>query len=183
MKHIVFLIFWRTFDWLIGEFDKPRAEAFMSDITIRPLEKDEYNAALNLVLHVFMRFQSDSFTPEGVDTFRRFVDPVHMLPLIECGIMFFRGAFDEGRLVGVIATRGFPHISLLFVNPSDHRRGIATLLVQDIVSIAKEKAFTAVSVNASSYAIPFYRRLGFVSLDTEKVENGIRFTPMTLNIG
>ena len=154
----------------------------MSDVTIRSLDPDEYNTALELVLHVFMRFQADAFLSEGVETFRRFVEPGHMLPLIHSGIMFFRGAFDDGRLVGVIATRGFAHISLLFVHPSDHRRGIATLLVEEIMRVAKEKAFTEVSVNASSYAIPFYRRLGFVEQDIEKEEDGIRYTPMALQI-
>lgn len=38
------------------------------------------------------------------------------------------------------------------------------------------------TVNASPYAIPVYRKLGFIDIDVEQVINGIRFTPMVYEI-
>ena len=38
--------------------------------------------------------------------------------------------------------------------------------------------FFAITVNSSPYAVPVYRKLGFVETDTEQLADGMRYTPM-----
>ncbi|MBU9737013.1 GNAT family N-acetyltransferase [Diplocloster agilis] len=37
-------------------------------------------------------------------------------------------------------------------------------------------------LNSSPYAVPIYKKLGFRNTDTEQLMNGIRYTPMKINI-
>lgn len=46
----------------------------------------------------------------------------------------------------------------------------------------KECHADKMTVNSSSYAISIYHKLGFYDSDKEQVVNGLRFTPMTIEI-
>ena len=138
---------------------------------IRLLEPDETPLALALAWRVFQRFEAPEYSPQGVETFRQIVqDPAFALR-IRC-----YGAFAEGALVGMIATRSEgAHIALFFVEEAYHRRGIGRRL---FAAALRDAPGDAVTVNASPYAVPVYARLGFVALDAELVRDGIRYTPM-----
>lgn len=45
-----------------------------------------------------------------------------------------------------------------------------------------EKGGTELTVHASPYGVEAHRRIGLFSLDTEREENGIRYTPMLCRI-
>ena len=59
------------------------------------------------------------------------------------------GAYDNGSLVGVIATR-----------------------------ILRNSLAETITVHSSPYAVEIYHQLGFTAADGEKTEHGIRYTPM-----
>lgn len=90
--------------------------------------------------------------------------------------MEFWGAFEADALTGVIGVKQGKHISVLFVDPAFHRKGIATALVAE----AFWEYQGIVTVNSSPYATPFYHRLGFEDQSAEQVMDGIRFTPMKM---
>ncbi len=75
--------------------------------------------------------------------------------------------------------RNASHISMLFVKKEFHRQGIAKTLLKYMISQTNTNAIT---VNSSPYAVPIYHRLGFVDTDSEKTVDGIRFTPMHLEV-
>ena len=85
--------------------------------------------------------------------------------------------------MGVIALRDGQHISLLFVRGQFHHLGIATKLVDVLVDAvaSMEPEIRAVTVNASPYAVEFYKKVGFKALKEEQKADGIRFTPMRKN--
>lgn len=37
-----------------------------------------------------------------------------------------------------------------------------------------------ITVNSSRYAVPIYEKLGFVKMEEEKEQDGLKFTPMKL---
>ncbi|WP_081998881.1 GNAT family N-acetyltransferase [Robinsoniella peoriensis] len=39
-----------------------------------------------------------------------------------------------------------------------------------------------ITVNSSPFAIPVYHKFGFVDTDTEKVTNGLMYTPMEISL-
>ena len=78
------------------------------------------------------------------------------------------------KIVGMLAGRK-DHINLLFVSGEHHRKGIARKLLNTMIDYYKPSTIT---VNSSPYALEAYKRLGFREICEEKIENGIRFTPM-----
>lgn len=88
-------------------------------------------------------------------------------------------ADDGGAIAGFIGVRQRQHVFHLFVGKPWQGKGLARALWeagrQAAVSTGGAAPFT---VNASTYALAAYRRLGFVATGPMAVKNGIRFTPM-----
>ena len=88
----------------------------------------------------------------------------------------FWGAYDNGKLKGVIATNeNRKHVCCFFVKAKYHRQGIGRKLWEHILINNQNSIIT---VNSSPYAVPVYHKLGFVDTDTEQLTDGIRYTPM-----
>lgn len=139
----------------------------MTEVLIRKLKENETAQALALIWDVFLVFEAPDYTQEGVEEFRKSIHDDGFLSKL---CMY--GAFLRGQMTGVIATRNEGHhIALLFVAGQYHRQGIGTQLFQAVRTVP-------MTVNASPYAVPFYRRLGFQAADTEQSVSGLRFTPM-----
>jgi len=131
--------------------------------------------ALDLALRVFMEFEAPDYNPEGVESFRNYIGNPENTDALE-----IYGAFEEKRLVGMGATRNVgAHISLLFVDPSFHNKGIGKELVMTMV---RDCGASSMTVNSSPYAVEIYKRMGFEPTDVELVSQGIRHTPMKLDI-
>ena len=52
----------------------------------------------------------------------------------------------------------------------------------EIISRLKLNNVNKIKLNSSPYAISFYKKIGFIATDKEKIKNGIRYTPMELII-
>lgn len=143
---------------------------------IRELKSNESREALELIWSVFKEFEAPVFSKEGVDTFYKCIRDTNFL-----GRLNFLGAFDdEDNIIGIIATRNdSTHISLFFVNGKFHRKGIGKKLFMEACKSNKSGKIT---VHSSPYAIGFYHNLGFKDIDNEKVQDGIRYTPMVCNL-
>ena len=76
---------------------------------IRQLRETEMEEALQLVWEVFCAFEAPVYSAQGVEEFRSFLQNRE-----EMAWQQFFGAWEGGRLIGVLATSG-PHISLFFV--------------------------------------------------------------------
>ena len=141
----------------------------MLNLSIKRLNKIETETALNLVWKVFLEYEAPDYTQEGIDEFYKSIHDENYLSMLSV-----YGAFSNGELVGVIATRNNgKHIALFFVEGRYHCQGIGKQLFQ---TVRTDK----MTVNSSPYAVPVYRKLGFESVDTEQSVNGLRFIPMEL---
>lgn len=131
---------------------------------------EERRAAMGLCWRVFLEFEAPDYSPEGVEAFRGYLENPEAISALTV-----YGALEEGRLLGTLAALE-GQIALFFVEPEYHRKGIGRQLFQTILS---EQGGRAIRVNAGPYAVGIYRRLGFFSIDEERVsEDGIRYTPM-----
>lgn len=136
---------------------------------IRKLCHSEIGLALALVWEVFLEFEAPDYSPQGIAEFRSFLDKA------EAGLnLIYYGAWSDAELTGVLAMRD-EHISLLFVRPKYHRRGIAKQL---FLTMLQATPGSAITVNSSPYARRVYERLDFIAQAAEQVKNGIRFIPM-----
>ncbi len=140
-------------------------------VSVRELAQPEWQEALQLAWRVFQAYEAPDYSQEGVEAFRHSLCDAQYLAQLR-----IYGAFVQGELVGVIATRsGGTHIALFFVEGKYHRQGIGRQLFQAALADCPAAQMT---VNSSPYAVEVYHKLGFCDTAAEQVVDGLRFTPM-----
>ena len=138
---------------------------------IRKLATAEYDNAANLSYQVYMECGNNDLTQAGIEAFKRFIYDISLMAELD-----IYGAFDNGRLIGIIGIhREKQHISLFFVQKQYHRQGIGNSLFNYMMEYYK---FTRISVNSSTYAVPFYQSLGFKVVGDKERNKGIVSVPM-----
>lgn len=138
---------------------------------IRQLNNQEYDKATLLSLDVFAKCGTDDFDMDGLETFKKFI---HNKELMNELTVF--GAFDNDELIGIIGTKhNGTHISLFFIHPDYHRKGIGRELFDYAYANQRVEEIT---VNSSSYAVRFYESLGFSTTAEKQETDGLRYTPM-----
>ena len=142
---------------------------------VRRLSGEKIPAAQALCWRVFQKFEAPEYSPEGVAAFRASLDDPERTRRLD-----FYGAFDGDTLVGVLCMRAPRHIADFFVDAAYHRRGIGRRLFEAMRRDYSRQVFT---VNSSPYAVEVYRHLGFVPTDTERLTDGLRYTPMLFTEG
>ena len=141
-----------------------------ASVEVHPLVPSELPEALELVERVFMAFEAPEYSDQGVETFLSFIRDASAVSALT-----FFGAFEEGLVRGVLATRGSSHIALFFVDAAHQNRGIGRALFSAAWAACRADGMT---VNSSPYAVEIYRRLGFEPVSREQIRDGIRYTPM-----
>lgn len=146
------------------------------DYSINEMNLNELKETLNLVKKVFDEFEAPDYSEEGIKTFYEFANYENILKKLDSNLKIFVAKFN-GQIVGMIAIRDLSHIAMLFVDKEYHRKGIAKLLIEKIKPLVH---FEFITVNSSPYAVGFYHKVGFENIEDEKIDSGIRFTPMKL---
>lgn len=145
---------------------------------VKNLQAEQLAEALPLVWEVFCRFEAPEYSEEGITEFKNFLNNEE-----EIGKLDFYGAFDKASdIVGVLAMRKPSHISLFFVKAEYHRQGIGRQLFEKILCDYQPQGIGVFTVNSSHYAVEVYRKLGFKLTGNECITNGIRYTPMKMEI-
>ncbi len=150
---------------------------------IRRLKKNEWDMAMQLAWDTFLVYEAPDYNSEGIKNFHEFVKGDELKNMFMLGEYYTLGAFDENDvIVGILGIRKHWHISLLFVEPALHHQGIATGLLKRAFSDAAEEGIKEMTVFSAPFAIEFYHKLGFTDLDDEKTADGIRYTPMKIEL-
>ena len=89
-------------------------------------------------------------------------------------------AEHKAQLVERVSIININHIALLFVDSEFQRHGIGKRSIYYGIRTCLEKhpGLTAVTVGSTPNSISFCERLGFVKIDEEKDEHGMRFVRM-----
>ena len=150
-----------------------------SDVSYRLMRSGEEREVCALVARVFDRFVAPDFLPTGVEEFYRYAEPNALAERREAGHTVLVAEEGSG-VVGMLELRGLDHIAMLFVEGQG--RGIGKELVARAVQLCSEHApqVRGISVHASRYAVPVYRKMGFQAVGEERTENGITYLPMVL---
>jgi len=139
---------------------------------IEKINAENRAKALAHVLSVFMQYEATDYSEKGIQTFISFINDKEAISRLE-----IYGAFINGEIAGVIATRRYGnHIALFFVDGKYHRQGIGRKLFETAV---KESTEDKITVNSSPYAVEVYKKLGFIPDSDEQLAEGMRYTPMT----
>ena len=142
-------------------------------IEIKQLVNNEKDEALLFAKRIFIESEDESYSKEGIETFCNFVDNKKITKSFKV-----YGAFENNVLKGIIATdRRKRHISLFLVDKVSQGKGIGKELMSVIVN---DNENSYITVNSSRYGVPIYEKLGFVKMEEEKEQDGLKFTPMKL---
>ena len=142
-------------------------------IEIKQLVNNEKDEALLFAKRIFIESENGSYSKEGIETFCNFVDNKKITKLFKV-----YGAFEDNILKGLIATdRRKRHINLFFVDKVSQGKGIGKKLMNIVVNNNENSYIT---VNSSRYGVPVYEKLGFIKMEEEKEQDGLKFTPMKL---
>ncbi|MCR4890573.1 MAG: GNAT family N-acetyltransferase [Lachnospiraceae bacterium] len=146
---------------------------------VRPLRPQEWGEAMQMVWRVFLRFEADEYSLDGVQNFYHFITDDLLYMMYKQGVYRVFAAFEGRKLIGMISIRDGNHISLLFVDEDYHHQGIGRALMRYLCDLlVAEGRETFVTVHSSPYAVDFYHKMGFRDTDGEKKQAGIIFTPM-----
>lgn len=132
----------------------------------RQLGYSDVASASKLIEEVSDQFSRRDFSTQGYLKFKEMVLNEGMIDNLEKGFLYW-GTFEQDLLIGLIAVKPPMHLFNLFVDPSHHKKGVATRLWQHLLSQLKPKSMT---VYSSTYAMDLYHKLGFEQ-SGEKVDN------------
>ena len=142
-------------------------------IEVKQLVNNEKDEALLFAKRIFIESENESYSKEGIETFCNFVDNKKITKLFKV-----YGAFEDNILKGLIATdRRKRHINLFFVDKGSQGKGIGKELMSVIVN---NNGNSYITVNSSRYGVPIYEKIGFIKIEEEKEQDGLKFTPMKL---
>ena len=138
---------------------------------IKKIDVFQISNAINLIWKTFLQFEAPEYSVEGVQSFKNFIEDKEIIQTLE-----FWGAYEYNELKGVIATNeNTKHICCFFVKAQYHKQGIGRKLWECLLENSSSEIIT---VNSSPYAVPVYRKLGFVDTDIEQLSDGMKYTPM-----
>jgi ribosomal protein S18 acetylase RimI-like enzyme len=135
---------------------------------IKEIDKADLKQALDLVNKIFSKFVAVDYSEQGIATFQDYLKNKYeeVSADLVSGHKKAWGYYQNGKIIGVIATRDVSHIALMFVDKQHHRKGIARQLFDIVLANLKDNAdVTKITVNSSPYAMKIYEKLGFIKTD------------------
>jgi len=154
---------------------KPESTQFF----LRTLTEADAEAASQLAQESFAEFVAADWTPEACERFHAHSTPDVLRQSLQSS-SFTAGAFVGASMVGFILMPQPSFVRMLFVKRGAMRQGIGGQLWESArthTALSFPKVAT-VELNASPYAIAFYRRIGFVAISAEYLREGSRATRM-----
>lgn len=145
---------------------------------IFPLANVILPQALDLCRRVFLESLGPDYSPQGIDSFLRFLAPEQMERMISSGLLTFFGCWTDDVLTGVGALRHRQHISLLFVEKGFQGQGIGSALLEAMAETCRQAGSRELTVHAAPPAAGFYQKRGFRPAAGEQTADGIRFISM-----
>ncbi len=134
-------------------------------MNIRKFKKQDTKEVALLAMKTFEKYNgSDFFSKDGITKTLDFFDPTkntvkELQEKFEKTPIFYV-AEEDNKIFGMI--RGLPNkISSLFVDGTQHKKGVGKKLVQQFEKEAKEKKSEYIKVKASLFATSFYQKMGY----------------------
>jgi GNAT superfamily N-acetyltransferase len=152
-------------------------------LTFRPMETGDEAEARQLAIRVFKDLVAPGFSQEGVAEYLAYLRPAALVERSHEGHVVLLATVRD-RIVGMIEIRNYSHVSLLFVDRPFQRQGTARELLRRALGLCRAHLpeLREVTVHAAPDSVHIYERLGFQPTDGEQTVNGIRFTPVRLEL-
>ena len=155
----------------------------MEDIFIRRATSEDADAISKVLRASAEAKLSHEFTEEGAKLFEQLSSTEAQAEMLNSERFIYWVAESEGRILGLLSVSNKTHVFHFFVLPDELGKGIGRKLWQAYVDFLLEQhAFNElvkITVNASGYAVPIYKHLGFVIDKPQYLKQGLYITPMS----
>lgn len=147
------------------------------------MRSEEAGAVNRLVVHVFRDFVARDYTAEGITDILEFIAPGNLSRRAKAGSLILV-AEVHNSIVGMLELQKNRHLALLFVDSNHQGQGIAGHLLRRSLERMRttDPHLAEISVQASPYALEFYRKIGFRETGPQRHEEGRCYHPMTLDV-
>ncbi len=142
---------------------------------IRKLCYDDLKEASDVLWKSFYEAEKHNSSMAGMERFRDLTSPISLSMNTYDGKIVLYGGFHQGKMVVVGALKEENCILMLYVLPAYWRRGFGNAM---LLFLEKESASDTIKLNASDFAVPFYRNRGYHIIQARREENDLIFTPM-----
>jgi enamine deaminase RidA (YjgF/YER057c/UK114 family)/GNAT superfamily N-acetyltransferase len=151
-------------------------------LVVRPAIEDDaeqISALIQLVMHPFFSVEGGT----GADKFIASIKPEALKAFIaRIDVDYFVGEHD-GVFCGAVAIRNNKHLQHLFVAPNMQHKGFGKQLWLHARDATTQKVLNReFTVNASTNAVAFYAKLGFINIGEVQKTNGILYQAMKLQL-
>ena len=153
------------------------------EIAIRAMRADDADEVHDVVRAAFDACVAPDYGADGVRHFRAYASRNALRQRLGDHLTLL--AQSGPSIVGVCQFRERSTLSMLFVRPDRHRRGVARRLVDAGLAAcrAANPRLDAIHVASSPYAVDAYRALGFVAVgELADQGGGIVAMPMVLKL-
>ena len=152
-------------------------------IKIKIMRPGEERVVSDLVTSTFQHDVAPLYSQEGIGEFLSYANPAALATRQARNHVVFVASQDES-IVGMIEVRDYCHVSMLFIEPMHHRKGVGLLLMNEALKLIKTHNPEAgeVTINSSPNAVEAYKHFGFQVTGELQVRNGIGFVPMALSL-
>lgn len=145
---------------------------------IRSMTADDAAAVSAVCMRSFSHSVANSLAAAGALTFATIASAEAFLKrLQEDNVILV--ATDETQIMGVVELRAGSHVSMFFVDPEYQKQGIGKQLLHTVLERAQTDDVT---VNASLYSVPVYRKSGFECRGDVAEHAGLTYQPMVLHL-
>jgi predicted GNAT family N-acyltransferase len=142
---------------------------------IRSLINAHATEASAVIQESFLALAAADWHPDARSSFLEATAPASLQNKLSA-MAFAAGAFSDDGLVGVILMPTPSLLGLLFVRPRRLRMGVGQALWESARAHieARFPEVHTVELNATPYAVPFYKSAGFVAISSEFERDGRR---------
>ncbi|VAW57173.1 hypothetical protein MNBD_GAMMA07-393 [hydrothermal vent metagenome] len=143
-------------------------------LKIEKLQQKDIITVSKLIDNSFIASVAPTLTDEGIVNFQKGITPESIKERLLKGNIFIVCKHNN-IIVGVGEIRNNNHLNLLFVEPSEQKKGIGRKL---ILSLIKDVTQSVITVNSSLNAVAAYKKLGFKISASQSEIKGIKYQPM-----
>lgn len=146
---------------------------------IRWAHENEWSPAMQMIWKTFLKYEGNDYSPEGIRNFFDFITDDDLYASFLRGEYQMMVALVSGEVIGAGSLRNGNHLSLLFVDERFHHMGVGSSILSRLCDYLKTEAGERrMFLQASPYAVDFYRKQGFRQVKPEMEYSGIRVTAM-----
>ena len=157
----------------------------IDNLKLRYARPDDAQAVSELIVTVANAQLREEFTEEGWELFLRLISKQTQRGIInDQDFVYWLATIpaddndQDEKIIGLLCSKCRFHVFHFFILPEHQRQGVGLRLWRNYLMHIPVQHGLKITVNASDFALDFYKQLGFQSSGPRAIKNGLVHTPM-----